>query len=149
MTNESLYRALLPFAKATLTDTGQIIGLTRENFDNARIAIAEEEAARDAQGKGATAVSVSHVVLDEWGEAVDEAMRVCRGVNTCQTHRVLDGGLPDYVQTEEFYDWLKNEVMPTLATVLEQINQLKRGETVVPAQVSPQEVGREQSPAAH
>ncbi|MFX3575434.1 hypothetical protein [Ralstonia mannitolilytica] len=39
-----LVDALRPFVRATLTPTGQIIGLMREDFDRARFALAKAEA---------------------------------------------------------------------------------------------------------
>jgi hypothetical protein len=41
--NQELLEALRPFTKATLTYNGAIIGLMREDFDNARAAIAKAE----------------------------------------------------------------------------------------------------------
>ena len=41
--NGELLEALRPFTKATLTYNGAIIGLMREDFDNARAAIARAE----------------------------------------------------------------------------------------------------------
>jgi hypothetical protein len=40
---DALLEALRPFTKATLTYNGAIIGLMREDFDNARAAIARAE----------------------------------------------------------------------------------------------------------
>ena len=66
-------------------------------------------------------------VPDGWRRAMDDALSACQSVSTGRGRRIVRDDCVLYLQTEEWCEWLQNEVAPKLRAVLAAAPEVSRG----------------------